>query len=70
VAQHAGYNVIEVNASDDRTGSVMERKIHSVLEISSVKNDGRPNLLVIDEVDGASAMGGDRVHSDLVLQDV
>jgi chromosome transmission fidelity protein 18 len=31
VARHAGYNPIEVNASDDRTAGVLKNKVHSLL---------------------------------------
>ncbi|KAI8975765.1 hypothetical protein BDF20DRAFT_914624 [Mycotypha africana] len=72
LAQQAGYNVIEVNASDDRTGEVVKSKIRSALEMQAIireessKVDGekimkmtqKPNLLIIDEIDGASSGGG------------
>ncbi|KAI8084232.1 P-loop containing nucleoside triphosphate hydrolase protein [Gilbertella persicaria] len=71
IAKKAGYNVIEVNASDDRTGDVVKSKIKSALEMQAIirnpheKDDKRtmhmiqkPNLLIIDEIDGASSGGG------------
>lgn len=57
-ARQAGYNVIEVNASDDRTGSVVQNKIGDALESQAVFNP-RPSLVVIDEIDGVSGTGGE-----------
>lgn len=79
IAKQAGYNVIEINASDDRTGEVVRSKIKSALEMQAIirensEKDGRemtmkqkPNLLIIDEIDGASSGGGADV-SLLLLQ--
>ncbi|KAI9484496.1 hypothetical protein BDB00DRAFT_792827 [Zychaea mexicana] len=72
VANHANYNIVEVNASDDRTGDVVSSKIKSALEMQAIirepvsTNDGtrtmsmdqKPNCLIIDEIDGASSGGG------------
>ncbi|KAK4510055.1 uncharacterized protein ATC70_006224 [Mucor velutinosus] len=71
IAKQAGYNIIEVNASDDRTGEVVKSKIKASLEHQAiirnvnVKEEKRemsmsskPNLLIIDEIDGASSGGG------------
>ncbi|KAI8365555.1 hypothetical protein BD560DRAFT_401862 [Blakeslea trispora] len=71
IANKAGYNVIEVNASDDRTGDVVKSKIKSALEMQAIirnpnqKDENKtmsmtqkPNLLIIDEIDGASSGGG------------
>ncbi|ORX43578.1 P-loop containing nucleoside triphosphate hydrolase protein [Hesseltinella vesiculosa] len=70
IAKHAGYNIVEVNASDDRTGEVVNTKIKSALEMQAImrkpNEDGskgttmytKPNLLIIDEIDGASSSGG------------
>lgn len=72
IARLAGYNIIEVNASDDRTGDVVKTKIKSALEMqaiirdSNTEEDGKrtmamnqkPNLLVIDEIDGVSSSSG------------
>ncbi|GFH61721.1 hypothetical protein CTEN210_18197 [Chaetoceros tenuissimus] len=64
IAKHAGYRPIEVNASDERSASVLTERVtrameSSTLNISSIgKKDvmaGRPNCLILDEVDGADA---------------
>ncbi|KDO32476.1 hypothetical protein SPRG_02953 [Saprolegnia parasitica CBS 223.65] len=52
-ARHAGYNPIEVNASDDRTASVLREKIISAMEMQSIFGNARPNCIILDEIDGA-----------------
>lgn len=56
VAQHAGYRVHEMNASDARTAGDVHNRVRSALESDSLQGHGRPTLVVIDEIDGA--MGG------------
>ncbi|CAO3593498.1 unnamed protein product [Absidia cylindrospora] len=70
IGKHAGYNIVEVNASDDRTGEVVKTKIKSALEMQAIlrkptEEDNtkttmytKPNILIIDEIDGASSSGG------------
>ncbi|XP_068177766.1 chromosome transmission fidelity protein 18 homolog isoform X2 [Antennarius striatus] len=56
IAKHAGYNVVEINASDDRSAEVFQRRIDTATQMKSVLgSDERPNCLVIDEIDGAPA---------------
>ncbi|XP_033118482.1 chromosome transmission fidelity protein 18 homolog [Anneissia japonica] len=56
IAEHAGYNVIEMNASDDRSQDVFKRKLESATQMQSVlSRDNRPNCMVIDEIDGSPA---------------
>ncbi|BGP13306.1 Chromosome transmission fidelity protein 18 [Rhodosporidiobolus nylandii] len=68
LARQAGYQVLEINASDDRTGGVVEQRIRNALESSALTlNAGvskkgkderpRPTCVVIDEVDGAAGGG-------------
>ncbi|KAL5990448.1 hypothetical protein ACLOJK_011350 [Asimina triloba] len=56
-AKHCGYRVVEINASDDRSSSVIESKILDAVQMNSVLADSKPNCLVIDEIDGALADG-------------
>ncbi|KAA3455738.1 chromosome transmission fidelity protein 18-like protein [Gossypium australe] len=56
-ANHCGYHVVEVNASDDRSTSTIEAKILDVVQMNSVMADARPKCLVIDEIDGALGDG-------------
>lgn len=58
VARHAGYNVIEMNASDERTAQSFRDKVEDSLTMKPLFGtiDPRPNCLVIDEIDGAPAV--------------
>ncbi|XP_062508820.1 chromosome transmission fidelity protein 18 homolog [Corticium candelabrum] len=54
VATHCGYNVVEMNASDDRSPEKFQQWLESATQMQSVLNsDRKPNCLVIDEIDGA-----------------
>ncbi|XP_059981041.1 chromosome transmission fidelity protein 18 homolog isoform X5 [Lagenorhynchus albirostris] len=54
IAQHAGYSVVEMNASDDRSPEAFRTRIEAATQMESVLGTGgRPNCLVIDEIDGA-----------------
>ncbi|KAJ2884665.1 Chromosome transmission fidelity protein 18 [Coemansia asiatica] len=57
IARQAGYATIEINASDDRTASKIKDRVLGVTQTHSVRLGGnkKPQLLIIDEVDGASA---------------
>jgi len=56
LAKHAGYASVELNASDDRSTETLVKKVKDATEMQSVLSGGRPNCLIIDEIDGA--MGG------------
>eukprot|EP00850_Spirogloea_muscicola_P010707 SM000064S19729 [mRNA] locus=s64:153757:161302:- [translate_table: standard] len=56
VAEHCGYRVVEINASDDRSSSRLKDKMLDAVQMQPVITDGRPNCLIIDEIDGA--LGG------------
>lgn len=54
VARHAGYNVVEINASDDRSLEAFKTSLENATQMRSViDQEGRPNCLVFDEIDGA-----------------
>lgn len=54
VAKHAGYNVIEINASDDRNTESFKTCLETATQMRSViDREKRPNCLVFDEIDGA-----------------
>lgn len=56
IANHAGYNVVEFNASDDRSPDVFRVNLEAATQMKAVLDqDRRPNCLVIDEIDGAPA---------------
>ncbi|GAB2221775.1 hypothetical protein Drorol1_Dr00012963 [Drosera rotundifolia] len=56
-ALHCGYRVVEINASDDRSSSSIERKILDAVQMNSVMADAKPKCLIIDEIDGALGDG-------------
>ncbi|ETE63137.1 Chromosome transmission fidelity protein 18-like protein [Ophiophagus hannah] len=54
IAKHAGYNVVEMNASDDRSPDAFQTQIEAATQMKSVLGaNEKPNCLVIDEIDGA-----------------
>ncbi|XP_032182570.1 chromosome transmission fidelity protein 18 homolog isoform X1 [Mustela erminea] len=54
IARHAGYCVVEMNASDDRSPEAFRMCIEAATQMESVLGaGGKPNCLVIDEIDGA-----------------
>lgn len=54
IARHAGYSVVEMNASDDRSPEAFRTHIEAATQMESVLGaGGKPNCLVIDEIDGA-----------------
>jgi chromosome transmission fidelity protein 18 len=69
-AKQAGYEVLEVNASDDRSRDVVNNRIRTSLGTESVKtvtnnkaSDGsqkvaRPVCVIVDEVDGVTSGSG------------
>ncbi|KAH7889597.1 P-loop containing nucleoside triphosphate hydrolase protein [Phlebopus sp. FC_14] len=59
VAKHAGYEVMEVNASDMRSAQVIDDRIRPALESGAAVGSSKPVLLIIDEIDGATGGGGD-----------
>ncbi|KAI8928179.1 hypothetical protein BC831DRAFT_449485 [Entophlyctis helioformis] len=69
IARHAGYNVVEINASDDRTGEALKNKLTNAIECQAVMGSKLPNLVIIDEIDGASASGsGDQTFIKMLVK--
>lgn len=62
IAKQAGYRVFELNASDTRSAADVEERVRTALESDSLRGGGRPTLVVIDEIDGAT--GGDSSAND------
>ncbi|KAH9950273.1 P-loop containing nucleoside triphosphate hydrolase protein [Amylocystis lapponica] len=54
VAQHAGYSVFEVNASDARTATNFDQRVRPALESGYAIGSTKPIMVVIDEIDGAT----------------
>jgi chromosome transmission fidelity protein 18 len=69
-ARQAGYEVLEINASDDRSKDVVKGRIRDAVGTENVKslnteakakklgNAGRPLCVVVDEVDGVVSGSG------------
>lgn len=56
VAKHAGYNPVEMNASDDRNVEAFKLQLEAATQMRSViGSNPLPNCLIIDEIDGAPA---------------
>ena len=66
LAQHSGYHPLEINASDDRTKGKFKPKMEAAIEMASVFGDRKPNLLIIDEIDGISPSEGSGVAQILI----
>ncbi|XP_065357892.1 chromosome transmission fidelity protein 18 homolog [Calliphora vicina] len=54
IARHAGYNVREINASDDRSPEAFKLALENGTQMTSVMNESKkPNCIILDEIDGA-----------------
>ncbi|CAH7672155.1 P-loop containing nucleoside triphosphate hydrolase protein [Phakopsora pachyrhizi] len=69
IADQAGYQTIEINASDDRNSKTVSERIRSALESRTLDGgakaggglslkSNRPCCVIIDEIDGAGGGGG------------
>jgi chromosome transmission fidelity protein 18 len=70
VARQAGYEVMEINASDARSGSVIDDRIRPALESGCAVGSTKPVLLIIDEIDGATGAGENvcPTYVDFIIQ--
>jgi chromosome transmission fidelity protein 18 len=72
VARHAGYRPLEVNGSDERSASVLTDRVVRAMESATLdfnansKDNGRPNCLILDEIDGADAKGAVQALVDII----
>ena len=57
VGRMCGFEVLEINASDSRSGESLKNEIGAILGSTSVKSE-KPKLLVLDEIDGIA--GGEQ----------
>lgn len=67
-ANHCGYRVIEVNASDERTDGALDSRIEAALETQSVTGDRRPACLVLDEIDGLASSADGKSAVDHIVK--
>lgn len=68
VAQAADFQLVEINASDERGGDAVLTKIDAAVTSDSMLPGRRPNLLVIDEIDGALAGGDEKSLVNYLVQ--
>ncbi|KAJ8687340.1 hypothetical protein QAD02_023134 [Eretmocerus hayati] len=55
-ARHAGYKIVELNASDDRGPEAFREALLSSTQMRAVMDEEkRPNCLILDEIDGAAS---------------
>ena len=54
VARHCGYHPFEINASDDRTAGNLTQRINDAVQMRAVLGGGKPNCVIVDEIDGAT----------------
>ncbi|QLQ78165.1 hypothetical protein HG537_0A04120 [Torulaspora globosa] len=66
-AKQAGYYVAEINASDERAGTLVRDRIHNTLFNNSF--DNKPVCLIADEIDGSTESGFIRVLVDIINKD-
>ena len=60
IARQCGYNVVEINASDERSGPAVQERIKNALQTKrAIGGDQTPNCVILDEIDGAQG-GGER----------
>ncbi|KAF3937456.1 hypothetical protein ABW19_dt0209530 [Dactylella cylindrospora] len=76
LARQAGYEPLEINASDDRTASVVKNRIRDVVGTETVHmgdaKRGKPVCVIIDEIDGVTGEGEGgfiKALADLIEQD-
>ena len=80
VAKHAGYRPLEVNASDERSAAVLKERISRAMDSSTLnlqniagkkeKMYGRPNCLILDEIDGADAKSSISSLVEMIRADI
>lgn len=84
IPRHAGYRPIEVNASDERSASALTERVTRAMESSTLilggeeettmnngsKAGGRPNCIILDEVDGADAKTAISAIVDIVRAEI
>jgi len=58
IARHAGYNPVEINASDDRSANIFMSKVLNATQMQAVFSVKKPNCLILDEIDGLT--GGEK----------
>ena len=55
VAELAGYRILEINASDERSRKSIRELVANAQSSQSVSSDKRPTAVILDEIDGMDA---------------
>lgn len=64
-----GWEVIELNASDQRTADIIEKVVGSASQMSSLEGAGKKRLVIMDEADnihGTADRGGEKAIVELI----
>lgn len=69
VAKAAGYRVVEVNASDERSAKALGEIIGNAMGNTSVAEGEKPCLVVLDEIDGVDGEGAIEFLVQMVKED-
>lgn len=66
-AKQAGYSVAEINASDERAGTLVRDKVHNTLFNHTFSD--KPVCLIADEIDGSIESGFIKILVDIIDRD-
>lgn len=69
LAKQAGYDAVEINASDERSGPEVKTKIQNSMNNHRVTGSGKPVCIIADEVEGAAESGFIRVLLNMIEGD-
>ena len=75
-ARHCGYRPLEINGSDDRSTDVLRDKVLRAMESTTLHNfsshadSGKPNCLILDEIDGADANGAIKALVEIIRAEI
>jgi len=58
LSKQAGYNATEINASDERSTVGLKNRLDALVSMQGSFNDGRPNCIIMDEIDGCLGAEG------------
>src|SRR3990172_13161710 len=64
-----GWEVIELNASDQRTADIIEKVVGSASQMSTLEGAGQKRLVIMDEADnihGTADRGGEKAIVELI----
>ncbi|CAB9521022.1 fidelity protein 18 homolog [Seminavis robusta] len=75
VARHCGYRPMEVNGSDERSATALKDRVirameTATLDVHNANNKGRPNCIILDEIDGADAKQALQALVELIRQEM